>query len=38
MNHFYRIKLFLSIVWREGYAERIDIKTAWCISGIVWGE
>lgn len=40
MIHFYRrIKLFLSLVWRgkdEYLPERIDIKTAWEVSGIIW--
>jgi len=34
---FYRIKLFLGIAWRDK-GERISIKTAWKVAGIIHGK
>jgi len=40
MKLYYRIRLFLNIVWRgrdDYLLSRIDFKTAWEVAGIVWG-
>jgi hypothetical protein len=39
MRRVQRFRLFLGIVWRvwEDEYGRISVRTAWHVSGIVWG-